>query len=667
MKLGVAYYPEQWEPSRWATDARLMAEAGLGIVRIGEFAWSALEPEPGRYCWDWLDEAIATLHAAGLGVVVGTPTAAPPAWLAADNPAVLPVRADGHLAQFGGRRHYCPSSPVYRAACAAIVGAEARRLAGRPGLIGWQIDNEFGNHESARCFCDRCRAAFHAWLQARYGTLDALNAAWGTRFWSQHYTAWTQIPVPTGAVVAIHSPSLRLDYYRFASDLTVDFCRAQVSILRDYTPHLPITTNVFPGDEQLDFHALAGAVDFLSWDNYPQGFSGPAEVAFNHDLLRGTGPRYWVMEQQAGMINWTAYNPPVPPGQVRLWTLQGLLHGAEAVLYFRWRAGLSGSEQYHSGLLKHSAAPDRGYGEVQALTREWAGWPDLGPRPLAPVALLWSFDDLWAVEADRHNADFQYRALVVAIYRSLWEHGIAVDILPRHTSAADLAGYALVIAPVAVIDDPVWTEELTGYVSNGGALLLNLRAGVRTAANTSQPLPLPGSLAALCGVTVGEILSLPPERTVGVQTADDLLRCPLWAETLDVSDPATSALWHYAEPPGTPGHYAGQAALTRRPHGAGAAYYLGTYPTAALLAALWAGPLAAVLPAALPPNPHLEHFTRQAAGTTYHVILNHSEHPQSAPLAGCWNNALTGEATQSTVPVPPLGSVVLRRVLNSEF
>ncbi len=659
MQLGVAYYPEQWEPSRWATDARLMIEAGLTIVRIGEFAWSVLEPEPGRYCWDWLDEAIAVLHTAGLGVIVGTPTAAPPAWLAADNPAVLPVRADGRLAQFGGRRHYCPSSPVYRAACAAIVTAEARHLAARPGLIGWQVDNEFGNHESARCFCDRCRAAFHAWLQTRYDTLESLNTAWGTRFWSQHYTAWAQIPMPTGAVVALHSPSLCLDYYRFASDLTVDFCRAQAGILRDHTPDLPITTNVFPGDEQLDFHALAGAVDFLSWDNYPHGFSGPAEVAFNHDLLRGTGPRYWVMEQQAGMINWTAYNPPVPPGQVRIWTLQGLLHGAEAVIYFRWRAGLSGSEQYHSGLLKHSAAPDRGYGEVQALAHELRVGPTLGPRPPAAVALLWSFDDLWAVETDRHHADFQYRAQAVAIYTSLWEHGLTVDILPRHTPAAGLAAYPLVIVPAAVVDDPAWTDELVGYVSNGGALLLNLRAGVRTTANTSLPIALPGSLAALVGATVSEILSLPPERTVGVQTAAGLLRCPLWAETLEPSDPATRVVWHYAEPPAEPAYYVGQAALTRRPQGSGAAYYLGTYPTPAILAALWTGPLTDLLPGALPPSPHLERFTHTVGDTTYQIILNHSDYAQPVPLTGRWYDT-TGRQVDA-LTVRGLDSVVLRR------
>jgi beta-galactosidase len=589
MRLGVDYYPEHWERGRWATDARLMREAGLSVVRIGEFAWALLEPAAGRFDWSLFDGALSVLANEGLQVVIGTPTAAPPAWLAADNAEVLPVRADGRMASFGGRRHYCPSSSVYQAACKRIVAAEAAHFGAHPAVIGWQIDNELGNAGTARCYCSRCRAAFQQWLEKKYGTLGALNQVWGTVFWSQIYGDWTQIPVPTTAVIGGHNPSLVLDYNRFASDQMVEFMKAQVSILRDADPGSFITTNLSVNDDQINYYDLAAPLDFISWDNYPHGAHSPAEVAFNHDFVWGLkGQPYWVMEQQPGPINWTPYNPPVPPGQVRDWTLEAQAHGAAAVVYFRWRAGLVGAEQYHAGLLRHDGTPARGYSEVAALAQEL---PAMLPvyRQQAPVALLWSYGDDWSVQQEPHHRDFRYRDVALAIYTSLWQRGVPVDIIRR---GHRLDGYKLVIAPCAVLCDEDEAEHWHHYVAAGGTLLAALRLHTRTAYNTWVDGAMPEDLTILFGMTVSEALSLPPGMTAQVETAPGTtLACPTWAEVLQPTEAAT--VWTYAAD-----YYAGGAALTHQASlGGGGAYYLGVYPTPDLLDALWDGPLAKLVPA----------------------------------------------------------------------
>ena len=302
--LGVCYYPEHWPEARWAEDARLMRECGLEIVRIGEFAWSKIEPRPGEYDWDWLDHAVQTIADAGLKLMLGTPTATPPAWLTLRYPEVLRVGADGRRWSHGGRRHTCPSSPAYHEWSAQIVQAVSERYGNHPAVVAWQIDNEFSNHSTGRCSCDLCRAAFQRWCKERYGSLDRLNTAWGTVFWSQSYTEWEQIPLPSDPVGGGHNPSLQLAYRRWATDAHVVLVRQQAAILHENAPGRTITTNIAPGDDELDWHAIAAEVDVISWDNYPHCFEHPADVAFFHDLVRGLKRRsFWVTEQQAGRIN----------------------------------------------------------------------------------------------------------------------------------------------------------------------------------------------------------------------------------------------------------------------------------------------------------------------------------------------------------------------------
>lgn len=601
MKLGVCYYPEQWPAERWAEDARQMRAAGLDIVRIGEFAWALMEPAQGRYAWSWLDQAIDTLAGAGLQVVLGTPTATPPAWLTQAHPDVLRVDADGTRRAHGSRRHYCPNQPRYRQFSRAIVEAMAGRYGQHPAVIGWQIDNEFGGGGTTRCYCQACAHAFQAWLQEQYGTLDALNEAWGALFWSQTYSDWAQIQTP-GAWIDKPNPSQALDFARFSSDSLVAYQQEQVDILRRHAPGRFITHNfmgLFTGLEQFD---LAAPLDMVTWDSYPTGnrdrwgaalygrgettpealaygVGDPAITGMAHDLMRGLKQApFWVMEQQAGYVNWGTTNPAIRPQTIRLWTWHAAAAGAEAVVYFRWRASLLAHEQYHSGLLKHDATPDVG---SQALALLQSGRLDLARLTAAPhrapVALLWSYDDLWALEEQPHHRDFGYLRLLFVYYRALQRLGVTVDVV---RADGDLGRYAVLLAPTLHLAEAALARRLTDYVTAGGSLLVGVRSGFKTPTNRVTDEPLPGPLRALTGARVTSWQALPPGMTLPLDCAVPGLagEAGLWAESWQPEADGVE-VWGRYRPDQQP-------ALIRRPLGAGQVISLGWFPTPAQAEAL---------------------------------------------------------------------------------
>lgn len=360
MKFGVCYYPEHWPESRWLIDVQLMREAGIDIVRIGEFAWSKMEPQEDVYDWEWLDRAIDVLGRAGLQVVLGTPTATPPVWLSRAHPDILRVDADELQRDHGTRRHYCPNSTTYRAYSRRIVRAMAERYGTHPHVIGWQIDNEFGGGKTARCYCPNCVAAFSAWLDARYKSIETLNEAWGAVFWSQSYAGFDEIR-PPHAGVNYKNPSQVLDFYRFSAESYVTYQQEQIDILRDLAPNHFITHNFMGLYRDLDQHALAKALDFATWDAYPTGFperwrnflyapdadfsrndpvyaydvGEPVMINMAHALTRGLKQQpFWIMEQQCGHINWAGLNPQARRGTVRLWTWQSVAAGADVIVFF---------------------------------------------------------------------------------------------------------------------------------------------------------------------------------------------------------------------------------------------------------------------------------------------------------------------------------------------
>ncbi|MEM6666667.1 MAG: beta-galactosidase [Pseudomonadota bacterium] len=546
LRLGVCYYPEHWPEEQWAADARRMAALGLKVVRLGEFAWSRLEPSRGKLDFDWLDRAIETLSIEGLKLVLGTPTATPPKWLVDEMPDMLAVGADGRARGFGSRRHYCFSHRGYRDECARIVTLLAKRYGHHPAVIAWQTDNEYGCHDTTLSYSDAARDAFRDWLGARYQSPDALNRAWGNVFWSMEYGSIGEIELPVGAVTELN-PAHLMDFRRFASDEVVSFNRLQVDILRRHAPDHDILHNFMGRVLEFDHFAVGADLDISTWDSYPLGFledrsdrpapfkrnfarvGDPDFQAFHHDLYRATSSgRWWVMEQQPGPVNWAPANPVPQPGMVRLWTWEAFAHGAELVSYFRWRQAPFGLEQMHAGLLRPDGVEAPGFHEAKAVADEIAALDlagaDLAATP-ASVALVFDYESAWAWSIQPQAEGFDYFRLVFDVYRALRRMGLSVDIVPPTTD--DLSAWRLVVIPGLF----AWTAALRKAVAKPtGLILIGPRSGSKTGA-FSIPETLPPDLpAGLLDAAVTAVDSLRPD--MAIETEHGSLT--LWHEKLAV-------------------------------------------------------------------------------------------------------------------------------------
>jgi beta-galactosidase len=522
MKLGCCYYPEHWPEDMWAEDARRMGEMGLSLVRIGEFAWSRIEPEPGRYDWGWLDRAVETLHAAGLKVILGTPTATPPKWLVDAMPDMVAIDEHGRPRGFGSRRHYCFSHEGYRAEAARIVTALAERYGQHPAIPMWQTDNEYGCHDTVLSFSAAAASAFRGWLAARYGTVEALNSAWGNVFWSMEYRSFAEVD-PPHLTVTEANPAHRLDYRRFASDQVASFNREQVDIIRTHSPkdrrRVDITHNFMGFFTEFDHHDVGRDIDVATWDSYPLGFleqfwfskeekaaylrqGHPDIAAFHHDLYRGCSQGRWgVMEQQPGPVNWARFNPAPLPGMVTLWTLEAAAHGAEFTSYFRWRQAPFAQEQMHAGLLRPDSSEAEAANEVRGAA---AVLEAIGSQQTAraPVALVFSYGAAWVVGIQPQGQSFRYLELVFEWYQALRVRGLDVDIV---APAADLAGYQMVLVPTLPILPEGFAEKLAVLAC---PVLIGPRSGSKT---TSFSIPeglAPGALKPLVPLTVTRVESL---------------------------------------------------------------------------------------------------------------------------------------------------------------
>jgi beta-galactosidase len=653
-RLGAAYYPEQWPRERWETDARLMAEAGLAVARIGEFAWARLEPRAGDFDFDWLDDAIATLAAAGLEVILGTPTAAPPAWLVQRHPEILPLRADG-VQPFGHRRHYCPNQPAFREATERIVTRLAERYGRDERVVAWQIDNELGG----RCYCDVCRAAFHAWLRRRYESLDVLNEIWGTAFWSQVYDDWAQIPLPETAAIPPNgflrnspNPGLALDFRRFTSDSLIDFLRLQASIIRARaTAGQPITHNLMGFKfGEIDYHALASGLDVVSWDNYPLldprgNWSTPA---LSSDAMRGlkAGP-VWILEQQAGPLGWELLRTP-RRGDTRLLTWQAIAHGVELVCYFRWRTARFGTEQHWHGIVDANGRVGRRYDEVRRLAGEIAGLEDAldGTTPEANVAVLHDYDSRFALQVQPTNSALAFEETLQRHYEALRRLGLGVDVV---SPSADLSGYRLVVAPSLHVVDETVAAALAAYVEDGGVLVIGPRSGVKDRCNAVPEVPVPAWLSSLVGLEVVDYVSADTETHFG--SSDGALGGSFrgWFEQLELSNAAPLAL--YGDGP-----FAGTAAVTTARAGSGRATYLAgaadvethdgldrPIGTASGLSLLDVPDGVEVVPLAGRSGPFL-------------FLLNHSDERRVVELAdGDWHDHVSGNGADGRIVLDPLG------------
>ncbi|GAB7525187.1 beta-galactosidase [Paraburkholderia sp. 2C] len=529
MRLGVCYYPEQWPREKWESDARRMAGLGIRRVRIAEFAWSRMEPEAGRYEWEWLDTVIDVLARHGLEVVLGTPTAAPPMWLVHRHPDILPVAQNGMTYNFGSRRHYDISSDIYRQHCARIVEQMVRRYGKHPAVVAWQTDNELGCHDTVPTYTEAARVRFTQWLTKRHGDIGALNDAWGNVFWSMEYRNFDEIGLPNRTPTDAN-PSHWLDFRRFMSAETASFHALQGELIREHAPGRDLLHNFMGCFTAFDHYEFAkSGLDVAAWDSYPiprtevlwfdddvkhrWARSGHPDIpSFNHDLYRGVGRgRMWVMEQQVGPVNWAPYNPIPKAGMTRLWTWEAFAHGAELVSYFRWRQAPFAQEQMHSGIHAPDDTLTAGGHEIAQVAREIAAFEaefvanaSNARQQRAPVALLFDYEADWIVQIQRHGADFDYQRVVFEWYSVFRSMGIDVDMLSPH---ADVSGYALVVAPSL----PIMPDSLVAQIARGHAQwLFGPRTGSRTRDFTIPATLPPGPLQAALSVRVLQSESLRP-------------------------------------------------------------------------------------------------------------------------------------------------------------
>jgi beta-galactosidase len=657
VRLGVAYYPEQWPEERWPIDARMMADAGIGVVRMAEFSWSRLEPHRGAFEFDWLDRALALMAENGIDVVLGTPTAAPPGWLSAEHPDILRVDGEGRVFPFGHRRQYCPNNTTYHQESRRVVAALAERYGGDERVGAWQIDNEFGE----RCYCPRCEAAFRHWLEDRYGSLERLNESWGTAFWSHTYRSWDHIPLPAagdvplpeGFMPASPSPAHALDYRRFASDSFVLYQRLQIEEIRRHSD-APITHNMRSFRfRELDFQDLARDLDFLAWDNYPllNASDGWLEPALNCDAIRGLKDvPFWVMEQQVGPLGWETIRTP-RRGQMRLHTYQMLAHGAEVVCYFRWRSARFGTEQHWYGVLDHDGRPNRRLRELSELAQELGrtGAPLAGTVPAAQAAVVYDYDARFALEIQPTNPALAHVDNLRAHYGALRRLGLGVDVL---APTEDLSSYSLVVAPSLYVIDEAVAAALRSYVEAGGLLVLGPRSGFKDRTNAVPARPLPALLDELAGLEVSDIASYLDGRMVEVENVESgtVVEFRGWFEELSLK--GARPVYRHRDR-----DFAGAPAVAINAVGTGSVVYIGGAATGGTLDALyrWLAREAALHIFDIPDDVELVRLRRPSSNKELLFLLNYAHEERAIAIPGAPASHLDGVLQAGWLVLGPHG------------
>lgn len=659
--FGVDYYPEHWAESRWETDARMMHEAGINVVRMGEFAWALLEPVDGMFDFRWLDRAMTVLARYEIKVVLGTPSATPPPWLWQKLPDSALVDESGTPREYGSRREYSPTHEGFRAYAVRIARAMGERYAAHPQVIGWQIDNELGD----RCYSAGTRARFQHWLQARYGTLNTLNECWGTRFWSHIYTDWAQIPVPTKRVQGQHNPSLHLDYYRFMSDMYVEFQQLQIDALREVCPPAQFITHNFMGFAypKINYFDLAKPLDLVTWDNYPRGFwittpdIHPAPLALSHATMRGLKKQnFWVMEQQSGQGSWETLPPMTRPGEIALWAYQSIAHGADGIVFFRWRTSRFGVEQYWHGILDHDGQGRRRYAEVKQMGQEIAriGSRIAGSEVRAEVAIMLSYDTRFAFQIQPNNPDFSYDRHITDYYRALHGANIPADVVAQDD---DLSGYKLVIVPSLYVTEIETVQKLTAFVKRGGTLIITARSGVKDHTNIVVDQTLPGLLAPLCGVEVQEYDSPLVGERLKLRFVTDACssegQAAIWCDLLKPTTARVLAEYDQV-------FYAGQPAITLNSVGRGQVMYVGTMGDAALVNSLtdYAVRIAGVQRGLVAPE-GVEAVTRWHGDQPLLFLLNHTDSVQPVSVGAAYHDLITDASQPQNVTLQPKQVMIL--------
>jgi beta-galactosidase len=671
--FGGDYNPEQWTTafgydgeSVWQEDLRLMRLASVNTATVGVFSWVSLQPAEHTFTFEWLDRVMDLLAGQGVRVILGTGTAAQPAWLSASYPDVLPVDRQGRRQSHGRRQNYCPTSPDFRRLAGGLAQKLAERYGAHPALLLWHVSNEYGPW----CACSRCAERFREWLRARHGDLDALNRHWVTAFWSHTYTDWPQVSPPT-VLGESNLQGLALDYQRFMSDMNLECYLNEADLLRRLTPGVPITTNFMGGRDGtsittphkgLDYASWAPHVDVVSWDSYPRRGDHPSVTAFIHDVMRGLkGGRPWLlMEQTPNQIQWAPHNPLKRPDVMRLQSYQAVAHGSDGVLFFQWRQSRGSAEKYHGAIVSHAGHEHtRTFREVSGLGAECKTLGDvwLGTRVPARVAIVFSWPNWWNVEyLPGPSSSLRYGEEVQAYYRALWDRNVAVDVV---SPDADLSRYDLVLTPMLNMVTAEQGTALERYVLGGGVLLTTYFSGLVDEFDRAWLGGYPGPLRRALGIWVEEYDPLYPDQTNRLVVGEPGLLpvgetvCDLWCEVVHLEGATACAVF-------ADDFYAGRPAITENRLGAGRAYYVATRPSAVLVGNLVGGildSLSIASPLVAPPNVEI---TRRVGGShTFTFILNHRGAATQVALPEPMRDLLTDHLHTSSLALEVNGVAVL--------
>ncbi|MPY50802.1 beta-galactosidase [Streptomyces acidicola] len=641
--FGGDYNPEQWPEEVWHEDVRLMKEAGVNSVTLGVFSWAKLEPRPGVREFGWLDTLMDLMHAGGIGVVLATPTSSPPPWMGRLHPETLPRDEDGQTEWWGSRQHFSHSSATYRRYAAAITEDLAARYGSHPALTMWHINNEYCTYD----WGDEAAAAFRRWLQNRYGTLDALNEAWGTAFWGQGYDGWHEILPPRRAHY-MKNPTHVLDFRRFTSDMLLECYVIERDIVRRHTPHIPVTTNFMPMWVGQDAWRWAEEEDVVSVDLYPDPRDpfGAQNGALVQDMTRsqaGGGP-WMLMEQAAGAVNWRGVNHPKPPGLNRLWSLQAVARGADAVCYFQWRQSRQGAEKFHSGMVGHAGEQGRTFQEIKRIGAELSliGEEVTGHHITSDIALLHDWNSWWAGAQDgRLSSEVDYPQVVRAWHRALWEaHLTTAFAHPEH----DLSSYRLVAVPQLYLLGDAAIENLLAYVRGGGTLVCGFLTGVSDEDDRVRPGGMDARLRELFGIrTLHEWWPL----DAGEHAECEGFHGTLWSEELQAADADVVARYKGGELDGLP-------AVLRK----GRAWYVSTLPEPAALRDLLAG-----VADGAGVRPVLDGLPAQVEAVRRGdllFVLNHGRDEITVDVPGTHRDLLTGATVTGSLVLDRYGVAVLK-------
>lgn len=648
MLYGAAYYPEHWGEDRIEQDARLMADAGFNVARMGEFAWKIMQPDDSPvYEFSWLDNAVKILGKYGISSILCTPTATPPKWLMNKYPDTYVIGSTGNRFYYGSRRHYCVHSERYLEETRKIVTALAEHYKGEKRVIAWQIDNELGGDNDV-CYCENCAKKFRLWLKSRYGSIGGVNAAWGTDVWSHGYNGFDEIEPPR-KTQGVQNPSHVLDYKRFHSDSLANFQKLQADILKGINPSWRVTTNIFGLEAVTDNRKLAKDDDFVSWDFYPNMCFSPV-LPYSHamgaDMCRGYKHKPFLrMETQSGTPGGDILFQTPRPGDLARWALQAVAHGADGIQFFRWRTSTTGPEEYWHGILGHDGRAGRIYKEAKELSAVLKKTEAaFGEKRANKAAILHNMEIHWAFEVQPLIIGYRYYDHLLAFYKALFDLGVGVDMISAEDSFDD---YDFVIAPNYLFNDEALAARLTAFAEKGGTLLMDWRTGVKLEDNRVSETALPGCYAKLLGITVSEyglIMDFEEKSVSGNLSC----ACKDWFDVIELTTAETWATFK------TDDYYGGSPALTVNRIGRGKAYYLATSLAEDGLRALMR------LIVGKTENQPVEGVEiTEREGVVF--VINHTAQKKEQPLCGEYEDVLCGERI-TACNLHPRGYKILKRL-----